>query len=150
MTATYSYAYVSGLGKIEGIGINGDIAIRLTDQFFLKANGLLSHHPIRYLDRQRRDVSDTMSFLFGGLGIGYLLDVIPRISPMIDAQCGLFVTKYPRSTQYDLGFRLGLSLDYWLTHRISLGIQGHYFAVASTLDTLPIYVAIGPRVGIAW
>ena len=144
----YGLTYVDQR-KPSGGGGFMHLAYGITDALGIQISGGATAHPMAALE-------DEMDPLPAGLlvtwqasaGIVYSLDIV-RIVPFFEAGIGVLgaitITDAGKEQTLGASASLGLGADYLITRRVALGVVIRYHMLLSDLESIPIYLTVGPR-----
>jgi len=121
----------------------------LTDWLSLRATALATVHAAPK-DEDAGLPSGALTVGGGFVGVRYVFDVL-RVVPFADIGIGALVARGAgHGIRFDLGVDVGLGVDYLYSRRVTFGLAVRYHAFATDMGTLPVYLTVGPRVGLRW
>jgi hypothetical protein len=146
----YSLAYVD-TRTASGGGAGLDVGFGVTESLTLHASGFVSWHSLPAVPMGMP--GGPMTAFAAMVGVSYALDVI-QLVPAFDVSVGALGVRggndfggtsvVAPSTAF--GVALGVTLDYALTRRVSVGLAVRYHALITDLTRIPVYLFVGPRV----
>jgi hypothetical protein len=144
LSPVYAYLVVDGSSETRAGGAAAQLTYMLSESVGLRAGASWTLHDLEATQQREGGVLRVWS---ANVGLSYALDLL-RARPAIELGAGILHSDGPNGNGTDLGVMIGLALDYALYDWLTVGAALHYHGFLTDVTSLPVYVTLGPRVGV--
>lgn len=146
VSAVYAYLVLDDQLEPEGGGAELFASYQLSPTFSIRLAGLWSAHTVEQTDER---AGGTIQVISAGASLAYAVDLL-RWRPQIEVGIEILHRRLIKSTPTDAGIKVGLAIDYPIYRWLLVGGAAYYHGFITSPAEIPVYVALGPRISLAW